>query len=165
MPVIVSLEVHASLGQQAKMVDIMRHVWAGLLLDESSCADVDCLPSPDQLRRKILVKVRPAATSSSSKGAEDVEAMSRPQVPQPPPSPQPRLERSYSRSSVKEVDGRFGVEKTATTTKSKILETLGRLGIYTKSYHFSHFDQPGSRRSKGRPPWSGLSYLTTLSDI
>ena len=162
MPVIVSLEVHAGLEQQAKMVDIMRDVWAGLLLDEPSCANVDCLPNPDQLRRKILVKVRPAATSSSPKAAEDADATSRPAAPQPPSSPQPpQLEASDTRFSIKDVEDRSRVK---TTTKSKILEKLGRLGIYTKSYHFSHFDQPGSRKSNRRPLF-GLSYLTTLVGI
>ena len=125
---IVSLEVHASLEQQAVMVEIMREVWQGVLLDEPTCSESERQPSPDELRRKILVKVKaaskaPARTTNDAAGAE----------------------RSYdpddtSSSSSSSSDGGVARPK---SKKSKMLEALSALGVYTQAYHFSSFDQPG----------------------
>lgn len=57
LPVIVSLEVHCSPKQQLAMVSIMRNVWDGLLLEKPE-TDASELPSPDSLRRKLLIKVK-----------------------------------------------------------------------------------------------------------
>jgi len=56
-PVIISLECHAGIEQQIKMVNIMDEVWGDLLVKDIEPEDVEALPSPDALRRKILVKV------------------------------------------------------------------------------------------------------------
>lgn len=71
LPVVVSLEVHCSRPQQEMMVDIMRKVWNGLLLESPSqdlTTEGDCNaiprdpfenpPSLNELRRRILVKVK-----------------------------------------------------------------------------------------------------------
>ncbi|RCI14635.1 hypothetical protein L249_6419 [Ophiocordyceps polyrhachis-furcata BCC 54312] len=57
LPLIVSLEVHCSPRQQAVMVDIIKDAWRGLLVTTPTTAP-SSLPSPDSLRRKILVKVK-----------------------------------------------------------------------------------------------------------
>ncbi|KAI9884678.1 MAG: hypothetical protein M1823_003528 [Watsoniomyces obsoletus] len=130
LPVIVSLEVHASLEQQAMMVEIMREVWAGMLLDDT-CKEIegDGLPSPQNLRKKILVKVRPAAAITTVK--EDTSSPARPPVR--------RIESNTSQSSSDESMSPPDGKK---VKKSKILDALGKLGVYTRSYHFSNFDQP-----------------------
>ena len=56
-PVIISLECHCSPAVQLKMVKIMVEVWGDLLMQDLEPEDVTTLPSPEQLRRKILVKV------------------------------------------------------------------------------------------------------------
>lgn len=63
MPLIVSLEVHCSPKQQIVMVDIMKEVWDGLLVTDPE-SDIEGLPSPHDLRRKILIKTKhvPAGT-------------------------------------------------------------------------------------------------------
>lgn len=60
LPVIVSLEVHANLEQQAKMVDIMLSCWKEYLvhLPDASPAEIEALPPPGELRRKLLIKVK-----------------------------------------------------------------------------------------------------------
>jgi hypothetical protein len=57
-PVIISLECHASEEQQEKMVTIMENVWGDMLVKNVDPESVKDLPSPKELRRKILVKVR-----------------------------------------------------------------------------------------------------------
>jgi phosphatidylinositol phospholipase C, delta len=58
-PVIISAEIHCSLPQQDMMVDIMKEVFGDSLI----CAPIDgqrkieILPSPEDLKQKILLKV------------------------------------------------------------------------------------------------------------
>lgn len=56
-PVIISLESHATHPQQYRMVEIMKEVWGDMLVQGIEPEDVKALPTPADLRRKILVKV------------------------------------------------------------------------------------------------------------
>jgi hypothetical protein len=63
LPLIVSLEVHCSPPQQEKMVEIMRDAWEGMLAEPPAEHDgpdphAVLLPTPQELRRKILVKCK-----------------------------------------------------------------------------------------------------------
>ena len=111
------------------MLDIMLDEWAGLLLESSSSNDdPNRLPSPGELRKRILVKVKAAAQGKVLTGDN-------------PTSSLPAIEqiRSSSSSSLDETIK----QAPQMAKKSKILEALSRLGIYTKSYHFSSLRQPG----------------------
>ncbi len=111
------------------MVDIMKEVWSGLLVDEplSAAEPEEKLPSPGELRRKILVKVKYVA-------------------PKPSDDAPPVLQhvRSTSSTSVSEDDAVLpSGENKKRKKSSKMLDALSRLGIYTRSYHFSSLSQPG----------------------
>uniref|UniRef100_A0A8C6XMK8 Phosphoinositide phospholipase C n=1 Tax=Naja naja TaxID=35670 RepID=A0A8C6XMK8_NAJNA len=60
MPVVISIENHCSLPQQRKMAEIFKNTFGDKLvtkfLFESDFSDDPLLPSPHQLRRKILLK-------------------------------------------------------------------------------------------------------------
>ncbi|XP_042312771.1 1-phosphatidylinositol 4,5-bisphosphate phosphodiesterase epsilon-1 isoform X2 [Sceloporus undulatus] len=60
MPIIISIENHCSLPQQRKMADIFKNTFGDKLvtkfLFETDFSDDPMLPSPHQLRRKILLK-------------------------------------------------------------------------------------------------------------
>ncbi|XP_017658675.1 1-phosphatidylinositol 4,5-bisphosphate phosphodiesterase epsilon-1 isoform X2 [Nannospalax galili] len=60
LPIIISIENHCSLPQQRKMAEIFKNVFGEKLvakfLFETDFSDDPMLPSPDQLRRKILLK-------------------------------------------------------------------------------------------------------------
>lgn len=71
-PLIISLEVHCSPGQQKEMVDIMKHYFGTKLVTRPVSSSTNSLPTPEELKNRILVKVK--------------EPMSTPQ-PQPPPAP------------------------------------------------------------------------------
>lgn len=122
LPVIVSLEVHACPSQQETMVDIMRQAWKGMLvLPTESCHG---LPNLSTLRRKLLVKVKYVEPKAAGTGS--VPAVSR--------------VRSYDSSDTEDQgsSGRVGKEK----TKSKIIESLSALGVYTRSYRFKTLAEP-----------------------
>ncbi|XP_025252166.1 1-phosphatidylinositol 4,5-bisphosphate phosphodiesterase epsilon-1 isoform X1 [Theropithecus gelada] len=60
LPIIISIENHCSLPQQRKMAEIFKTVFGEKLvakfLFETDFSDDPMLPSPDQLRRKVLLK-------------------------------------------------------------------------------------------------------------
>lgn len=122
LPVIVSLEVHCSAEQQEIMVEIIEQSWKGMLVQipTEPCME---LPSPGELRGKILVKVKYVAPETAKKKVVKDTA--------------PQLQRAQSKSSSSESenqDGMNGEEKKK--KKSSIIESLSSLGVYTRSYHF-----------------------------
>lgn len=119
LPVVVSLEVHACLEQQQTMVDIINDAWKGLLVELPPNTDPEKLPTLADLKRKILIKAKAVPLKGADAVAEEEI------------SPQP--------SNDMPVQGQ--PQKPA--KPSKILEALAKLAVYTRAYHFSHFDQPG----------------------
>jgi hypothetical protein len=127
LPVIVSLEVHASPEQQEIMVEIICQAWAGLLVTLGGESRT-ILPSPEELRRKILVKVKYVAPKSEEDTTKAVQS------PHPPT-------RSSSSSSV---SGDQGVPKVDEEGKQKssIIQSLSALGVFLRSYHFKGLSAP-----------------------
>ncbi|KAF4447213.1 hypothetical protein FALBO_16978 [Fusarium albosuccineum] len=115
LPVIVSLEVHCTPAQQQAMVRIMKEVWEGLLVPEPE-GDPDALPSPDQLRRKLVVKVKyaPPGTEAPLEESEDDDRA-------PPPG-----------------EG----QSTAAKKISKVIQELSRMGFYSRGVSFKSLSQP-----------------------
>ncbi|RFN45391.1 1-phosphatidylinositol-4,5-bisphosphate phosphodiesterase 1 [Fusarium flagelliforme] len=116
LPVIVSLEVHCNADQQLAMVRIMKEVWEGLLVPEPE-SEPDALPSPDQLRRKLIVKVKyapPDADSSQAESEEDDRA--------PPPG-------SESGDAPRK-------------KKAKVIQELSRMGFHCRGVSFKTLSQP-----------------------
>ncbi|CAO2651910.1 Nn.00g001930.m01.CDS01 [Neocucurbitaria sp. VM-36] len=60
-PVILSLEVHCSYGQQADMVKIMMAEFGEKLVLQPLDFESQTLPSPEELKHRILIKVKAAA--------------------------------------------------------------------------------------------------------
>ena len=56
-PVILSIEDHCSIAQQRNMAQYFRKVLGDTLLTKPVDIAADGLPSPNQLKRKILIKV------------------------------------------------------------------------------------------------------------
>lgn len=65
-PLVVSLEVHCNADQQLAMVELMQKYWDGTMVVEPLTNNSVSLPSPDELRNKILVKVKASEESESS---------------------------------------------------------------------------------------------------
>jgi hypothetical protein len=119
LPLIVSLEVHCSPLQQASMVDIMNETWGEFLLPTPEM-EPSSLPSPSELRRKILIKVKYVppgealgASSSDTDSVHSLEPLET-QEPGAPKRPKP----------------------------AKITQGLSRLGIYTRGVSFKSITQP-----------------------
>ncbi|KAL8860138.1 MAG: hypothetical protein Q9178_003402 [Gyalolechia marmorata] len=114
LPVIVSLEVHAGKEQQEVMVEIIEQIWNGLLV-KPPAGGCQQLPSPGELRGKILIKVKHVAPERTTTKA-------------------PSLRRKDTTSS-SDSDNQGSVDSKQ-KKKSSIIEPLSALGVYTRSYHF-----------------------------
>lgn len=122
LPLIVSLEVHASLAQQEVMVDIMREVWSEHLVCLKKGEEVSVLPPPESLKKKILIKVKWTPNTDTGESNDPLEHVT-------------------SNST----DGAGGSVQTSPAKQkkaSKVLAALSELGIYTRAYTFKQFSQP-----------------------
>jgi hypothetical protein len=111
-PLIASLEVHCSAAQQETMVAIMLETWGDFLLPEPK-EDAKHLPSPAELRGKILVKVKYAPPEGGSPVDGD-------EAPLPGDATAAKKQ----------------------TKPSKIIQALSKLGIYTRGVSFKSLTQP-----------------------
>lgn len=121
LPLIVSLEVHTSHQQQEIMVEIMKEYWGQYLVDVSKLSGDTPCPSVDDLRYKILVKVKyspPAKTDS-------------PQLATKKPT--------STGSNTAESSESEDESQSVSISKGKIIASLGSMGVYTRSEHFSSF--------------------------
>ncbi|KAK3066912.1 hypothetical protein LTR53_016531 [Teratosphaeriaceae sp. CCFEE 6253] len=125
-PLIVSLEVHCNLQQQAIMAEIMTDYWKPFLVPlADDLGEETPLPTLESLRQRILIKVKYSPPSKSA----DKKTKA------------PRSTRAKTEADVsadKDSDSDEGPQE----KKSKICEALGELGVYTRSCHFHSLDQP-----------------------
>ncbi|XP_068119983.1 1-phosphatidylinositol 4,5-bisphosphate phosphodiesterase gamma-1 isoform X2 [Hyperolius riggenbachi] len=63
-PVILSIEDHCSIAQQRNMAQLFKKVFGDMLLTKPIDVGADGLPSPNQLKRKILIKHKKLAEGS-----------------------------------------------------------------------------------------------------
>lgn len=109
-----------------------------LPVDPSQSAETIALPTLKELEKKILVKVKRAA----SKPAETDPKPTTLQAPAPEVRKSTSVASNVSTSTSSSEEVPEAVNKPP-APKAKITEALGKLGIYTGAYHFKSFDQPG----------------------
>lgn len=104
------------------MVDIMKEAWKGkLVLPTESCQS---LPKLGTLRHKLLVKVKYVEPKAAGTGSVLAISRARPN--------------DSSDTEDPGTPGGVGKEK----SKSKIIESLSALGVYTRSYRFKTLAEP-----------------------
>ena len=134
-----SLEVHSGQEQQEVMVEIMNQAWKGMLLAPSA-ETCQTLPSPGELRKKILIKVKAAPSAAKLEPITPTSSSAQKEVAHH--SDMART-KSVSDSSEAELDGQDLPQKPK--RKGKIVESLSALGVYTRSYHFKDFRSPQAK--------------------
>lgn len=70
-PLIISLEVHCNAKEQEIMAEEIRRVFGEALVTEPLFEGVDELPSPEQLRERIMIKVKPGMLEESTCSTPD----------------------------------------------------------------------------------------------
>lgn len=126
LPVIVSFEVHCCLEQQQIMVDIMRDAWKGFLVEVSPDLAANKLPKLADLKRKILIKTKSMPLTRTDGKPETPDSTTPEESVPQPTGPQPT-----------------GGQQQKPAKPIKVLEALAKMAIYTRAFHFNHFDQPG----------------------
>nr|XP_036581084.1 1-phosphatidylinositol-bisphosphate phosphodiesterase [Colletotrichum truncatum]KAF6789257.1 1-phosphatidylinositol-bisphosphate phosphodiesterase [Colletotrichum truncatum] len=116
LPLIVSLEVHCSPRQQDAMADIMKEAWNDYLLPAPEF-ELNPLPSPSELSRKILVKVKYVPSKHSRNSGESI-LEKRTEMPKTP----------------------VKVEEREVKT-SAITARLSRLSVHTRGVTFKSLEQ------------------------
>ncbi|KAH7170258.1 PLC-like phosphodiesterase [Dactylonectria macrodidyma] len=119
LPVIVSLEVHCGPEQQLAMVRIMKEVWAGMLVPEPA-EEPTSLPSPGELLRKLIIKVKYVPPGATASPTEDTEEEDR------APAKAPRGSKTSK----------------AAAKPAKIIQELSRMGVYSRGVSFKTLSQP-----------------------
>jgi len=128
-PVILSIENHCSPQQQNKMAEQMVNILGDLLYTQPVDKSNDQLPSPEQLKNKILLKAK-----KINKGENEACSETK-QVPTPPP----RIKR-ISTSNLPEKKAEAETKESVKTQS----EALSSLVNYCEALKFSSFEQERS---------------------
>ncbi|USP74618.1 hypothetical protein yc1106_01892 [Curvularia clavata] len=119
LPLIVSLEVHCTPLQQAIMVNIMEEAWKEFLLPTPD-TEPDSLPSPVDLKRKILIKVKHVPSEKTTSPITS--------------------DKESTHSLDVQTSAQGNRPKNANT--ANIIPRLSQLGIYTRGVSFKSIKQP-----------------------
>lgn len=126
LPLIVSFEVHTSHPQQETMVEIINDYWKPYLVPRPEGFDETTpLPPLNSLKNRILIKVKYTPPEKAKKSKLDTT-----------------LSKTSSRDDTSSSEDDLATEP---AKQGKILESLGKLGIYTRSCHFDSFEQPEAK--------------------
>ncbi|KAI6373675.1 hypothetical protein MCOR25_003445 [Pyricularia grisea] len=144
LPLIVSLEVHCGPEQQLCMVNIMEEAFQGYLVPKPA-EDAAVLPPPETLRNKILIKVKYAppvdaadAVGSSTSPTEDVQAgAALAATDSAKPGSLSSTTETLSPSTTPPT-----VDTPKKKKKSKIIQKLSDMGIFTRGISFKSLSQP-----------------------
>ncbi|KAJ5147176.1 hypothetical protein N7526_000528 [Penicillium atrosanguineum] len=155
-PLILSLEVHCNPEQQLAMVKIMKETFKDQLILEPLMTNCYILPSPEELKRRILVKVKTCdevllndsrTDTSSSVGTVGTHGRKRSAST---PFDRRSLTATSMSSGTEDSDGAlvsaYNEKKKRRRQKSKITKPLSDLGIYTRGYKWHSFSSPESRK-------------------
>ncbi|KAL5624584.1 hypothetical protein BROUX41_004644 [Berkeleyomyces rouxiae] len=171
-PLWISLEVHTSPLQQARMVQIMKDIFGDRLVTEPLDPMSHTLPSPEELMGRILIKVKKPIVKDEHRSAFDVKTRrrgnsltsgspSRPlcEIALPPslsmpPSPVlqpvgrsktlPLSTRGFDSASYYSL-GQESDSSTDTHTENKTVKVLGDLGVYCTGVKFRGFESPEAK--------------------
>ncbi|XP_036595446.1 1-phosphatidylinositol 4,5-bisphosphate phosphodiesterase delta-1 isoform X4 [Trichosurus vulpecula] len=125
-PVIISLENHCTLEQQRVMAHHLRTILGDLLLDRPVDDMVTDFPSPEQLKKKILVKGKKLGGLLASLGGSEAADVSD----------------EDEAAEMEDEAVKMKVKQKLENDKLKLAKELSDLVIYCKSVHFQGFQQP-----------------------
>ncbi|KAL8971686.1 MAG: hypothetical protein Q9197_003142 [Variospora fuerteventurae] len=171
-PLTLSLEVHCNPSQQQTMVDIMVKEFGDKLVREPIATNTSQLPSPEELRNRILVKVKagpdPSVAADQTSARRDrshsspytrATVLDNSAIPNAPIlsrspsmySPENASTWSTGRGYVTatsisdatddedRLDGKQPLEVPRPTRRSKIIASLGDLGVYVRGLKYRDF--------------------------
>lgn len=179
-PLIISLEVHCNPEQQMAMVELMKRHFGDMLVLRPITPNTTILPSPEELKNKILIKVKAAEetetgllVADASNGRSRARSLSTPfsrttSLDHPGPVSSPLIGSPVSTSPSEKNVGALSTPRGSTTSgnatspassaddsdgvsipasaekmkkskTSKIIPSLGELGVYFRGIKYSDF--------------------------
>ncbi|RFU72025.1 phospholipase c, partial [Trichoderma arundinaceum] len=145
LPIIISLEVHADHSQQEVMARIMKEVWGDMLVQQpfEGCDPKFRVPTLDDLRCKILVKVKRAVAKITSPA--DATA-SLPIIPTDEDGSTTDDERAAPRLRAAVSSPAKVPSQQDENGKMTICKALSDLAIYTRSERFKSLSTPQAKQ-------------------
>ena len=139
-PVILSLEVHCNKANQLKMITILKEILGDMLV-QVPIANWFGLPSPKDLKHKILIKVKRTSDSSRLSVSESGKYYSS------TTSTTTSFSEDNSKDSLpaRKRSGSFSLRRSKSKAKNKICEELSDLGVYIQGRKFINFSLPESK--------------------
>ncbi|XP_029337454.1 1-phosphatidylinositol 4,5-bisphosphate phosphodiesterase delta-1 isoform X1 [Mus caroli] len=129
-PVILSLENHCSLEQQRVMARHLRAILGPMLLDQPLDGVTTSLPSPEQLKEKILLKGKKLGGLLPAGGENGPEATD--------------VSDEDEAAEMEDEAVRSQVQHKPKEDKLKLVPELSDMVIYCKSVHFGGFSSPST---------------------
>ncbi|ODV95878.1 hypothetical protein PACTADRAFT_75090 [Pachysolen tannophilus NRRL Y-2460] len=138
-PLIISLEVHCSIENQLVIKNLFCDILGDMLVLQPMIADSQVLPSPLELKHKIIIKVKRSDSSiNGMKVSENSGVATSTSMTSTTSTPS-----SFSEDSVlNHMKKRNFINRGMTT---KISPELGVLGVYVSSLKFRNFSLPESK--------------------
>ncbi|CAJ2507218.1 Uu.00g084040.m01.CDS01 [Anthostomella pinea] len=181
-PLWVSLEVHCNAAQQEIMAEMMKEIFGSRLVTEPLDSSADKLPSPSELKDRILIKVKGthrtpeqhngSETSGRRRGNSLTSPFSKPVIPDiggipvqnltssPLLGPTQSSRRTISKRVETITEGEVHDNASSSTSDcdteeekpgkrktSKIVQSLGDLGVYCSGVKFHGFDTADCKKS------------------
>ncbi|KKA31034.1 hypothetical protein TD95_005323 [Thielaviopsis punctulata] len=164
-PLWISLEVHTDPSQQARMVEIMKTTFGSKLVTETLDSHPTELPSPEELKGRILIKVKKPLSKDESKQTQEPRNRRRGNsltsgVPPPLPydaaaspfhsSPPSPVLRPFPRAKTLPLRSAdllllAGQDSDVELSPTKTEKVLGDLGVYCTGVKFREFDAPEAK--------------------
>lgn len=156
-PLILSLEIHCSASNQLKVVEILKTTFGDNLVTQPLMPGALSLPSPQELKHRVLIKVKAGREPSAGDKATTASFSS-----------------SYSSSTTTasefddfhtppSVSGGGKRKETSGTTK-KIVPALGELGVYVQGLKFRNFAFPESKTTNHCFSFSERKFISICKD-
>jgi len=145
-PVILSLEVHCSLEQQVKMAEHLITILGESLVREPLMTNTFTLPSPQELKYRILVKVKGSEQKELASLKYDFDVMDRKMGSTPSRGILRSNTSSSSSNATSESDdlsSAAGENKKPPKVATKVAYELSQLGVYCRGQKFRNFALPG----------------------
>ncbi|CAN6660045.1 1-phosphatidylinositol 4,5-bisphosphate phosphodiesterase 1 [Trichomonascus vanleenenianus] len=143
-PLILSLEVHCNPDNQLKMVEILTGLLGEQLITEPVLRNYITLPSPKELKHRILIKVKSDTRGSTAGGGSSDSG-----------SFTAGSDTMYSstttdctfsdESTLCDSKGRFYSKRKKKAMQTKIIKPLSELGVYVSGVKFRNFSLPVSK--------------------
>lgn len=130
-PLFLSLEVHCKADYQLKILELLRSTFGEMLVTEPLMTNTFFLPSPMELKHRVLVKVKRSMIDDNSESASISSSVT--------------SSSAYEDISGEELEKKQKPAKKKKKKHYKVIPELSALGVYALGLKFTNFSLPESK--------------------